>query len=66
MLENVPLTLNFQYSNVVGEISCDSNIEACFKKGEEFVLRPTLLQQENGKPKVVGLTLIPIDHVTRR
>lgn len=61
MLENTPLTLNHQLDEVVGEISVDSRIEACFKKGEQFVLSPTLQQQENGKMKVIGLTMIPIE-----
>lgn len=61
MLENIPLTLNFQYQEVVGEISVDSRIEHCFKKGEQFVLSPTLVQEENGKMKVIGLTMIPIE-----
>lgn len=66
MLENTPLTLDHHYDNVVGEISVDSNIEACFRKGEQFVLSPTLLSTENGQMKVVGLTLIPLPLVERR
>lgn len=66
MLEGVPLTLDFQHSEIVGEISVDSRIEACFKKGEQFVLSPTLVQQENGKMKVIGLTITPVERIARR
>lgn len=66
MLENIPLTLDFNPAEVVGEISVDSRIEACFKKGEQFVLSPTLVQQETGKMKVIGLTITPVERIAPR
>lgn len=66
MLEGIPVTLNFQYSNVVGEISLDSNVEACLKKGEQFVITPTLERKADGKMKVIGVSITPVEMIGPR
>lgn len=59
-IRNVPLTVGFSHSNVVGSITLTPEVEKLMIKGALFVLSPSIVHDRTQGDEIMELTLLPL------